>query len=210
MQEIWREIEEVSNVLIERGNEQRPGIGINKIFDFNLLVLQETLKAQQEAFLNLSANFANLHEIANNLRELFISKYVQKEGQDPFRETEEKKFVPPKPTTTVTLPGLVETQPQQQTQQAQTIGFNLGSTQPSTGFSFGNTGGSFSFNTGSNTGFSFGDTSSNTGFSFGNTTSNTGSGFSFGTSNTSGGFSFGNTSSNTGGGFSFGTPTFKF
>jgi hypothetical protein len=136
--------------------------------------LLETVKLQQEMFLNIAANLSIQHDIAEDLRDEFKKSYKK----DPFEESKQQKFVENKYNTTSFLPGIQQPNPQtfSGTPQKQDSFFGSNpstTTNPTTSFDFGGADkkATFSFGTdtlsttsGSNSGFNFG-TSDSSGFS---------------------------------------------
>ncbi|KAG2393405.1 hypothetical protein C9374_006936 [Naegleria lovaniensis] len=177
MQEIWKEIEDISQTLSHGDAYQMP---------FGQL-LQGTIVSQQQAFFNAAARLSILHEKVNELKELYIRAYQIK--GDPFKEpskTTKPSFNYSK-SLNASLPGL-NIQPIIPT--TTTTGITTTTAPTTTGFNFGSTtatGGTGGFNLGGSTTAATAPTTT-TGFNFGGGTS---SGTTTTTTTTSGtGFNF--------------------
>ncbi|KAF0983993.1 hypothetical protein FDP41_007908 [Naegleria fowleri] len=170
MQEIWKEIEDISQTLSHGDAYQMP---------FGQL-LQGTIVSQQQAFFNAAARLSVLHEKVNELKELYIRTYQIK--GDPFKEpskTTKPSFNYSK-SLNASLPGLniqpIISNP--------TSGVTTTAPTTTTGFSFGNP----------TTGGTTGGVTTGGGFNFGGTTTTTTT-----TAPTTTGFNFGGTSTTTSG-----------
>jgi hypothetical protein len=130
--------------------------------------LLETVKLQQEMFLNIASNLSIQHDIAEDLRDEFKKRYKK----DPFEELKQQKYVENKYKTTSFLPGIQQQPTNQQfsgTPQKQDPFFGSTSTNPTStsqfDFSGANKKTSFSFGTDTLTGG--GGISSTPSFNFG-------------------------------------------
>jgi hypothetical protein len=130
--------------------------------------LLETVKLQQEMFLNIASNLSIQHDIAEDLRDEFKKRYKK----DPFEELKQQKFVENKYKTTSFLPGMQQPTNQQfsGTPQKQDTFFGSTSTNPTSTSQFDFSGAgkktSFSFGTDTLTGGG-GNSSSTPSFNFG-------------------------------------------
>ncbi|KAL9654004.1 hypothetical protein ABK040_014213 [Willaertia magna] len=172
MQELWKQIEDISQTLSHSEMYQIASSGT---------VLQETFTSQQQSFLNVAARLAALHEKVNDLREMYIRVYQVK--GDPFKE--QPRVTSKQKPARVTFTNINQPQTQQQgfsvpvttntTTSAPTTGFNFSTSNTSAPTTTsGTTGTGFNFNTGTTTApTTTGTTTGTSGFNFGTNTAPT-------------------------------------